>query len=878
MRIASQVLRDQGLVDPLPDRLFRIVRSVSYDGRGEADGAAGSLSVRKPDTEIARITLRREWDALEETARRRRLAAACLLDHLLACLPPESRGTDLLAETTLGKLLQAIKDDLVLMSTVRSPQKLLDRSLLWLHEQETIRLNKGLAVFRPAMTIRLNRRNRQRGYSNADHKPLALHYQGQVLQIHVMKEFAERGLGSIREALRLVADYFALDEEEFLARWLPGRDMEIGRQTTPESWRKIVESLGNPAQQRIVADERKRTNVLVLAGPGSGKTRVLVHRIAWLIRARRENARGIIALTYNRHAAVEIRRRLGELIGEDARGVTVLTCQALAMRLAGESFTGRSERPDDGAFKDVMRRAVALLRGEDLLPDEAEERRGRLLAGFRWILVDEYQDVGAEQYELISALAGRTLQDEAGKLNLFAVGDDDQNVYAFAGASVEYIRRFETDYRAKTAYLTDNYRSTGHIVAAANAVIEPARNRMKTGHPIHVDRRREKEPPGGAWTDRDPVARGKVQILPVGRDPIERPTGGSDSRRIRQARTVMAEFLRLSELAPDWDWSRAAVIARKWKYLFPVRAFCEAHGVPVQMANEQIPSFWHLRETREFVGWLDSREPQIVDQTAMRGWLDARPSDHWHDLLRQAVEEHAVEGGVGETPVVRFKEWLAEWGQEVRRRQRGLLLLTAHRAKGLEFDHVAVLDGGWTRSSRGEDPDARRRLYYVAMTRARQTLVLAHFDGSSGFETELDGHTATIRRTAAELPPCSAEVEYRHVRPTLGEVDLGFAGRCPAGNAVHAAIAALSVGDRLKVRVRTDGRWELLNHAGHVVGRLARSFKPLSGMRRRSAKVFAAIGWSREASDPKYHDATRCEAWEVVVPELVFEPDRGETP
>ena len=433
----------------------------------------------------------------------------------------------------------------MLKSTVRNPSKLLDRALLWLHELEVIRLNKGLAVFRPAMTIRLEQRDR-RGFSKVDFEPLALHYTGQVLQINVMKEFAERGLAAMGEALRLAMDYFALTEEEFLARWLPGRDREIGRQTTPASWRAIVESLGNTLQQHIVADEREQTNVLVLAGPGSGKTRVLVHRIAWLIRVRRENARGILALAYNRHAAGDIRRRLAEMIGDDARGVTVLTCHALAMRLAGASFTGRSERPDDAMFRDVMGRAVALLRGEELSPEEADERRERLLAGFRWILVDEYQDVALEQYELISALAGRTLEDDAGKLTLFAVGDDDQNIYAFNGASVEFIRRFEADYGPRPTYLTANYRSTAHIVAAANAVIEPARDRMKAGHPIRVDRVRESDPPGGAWAELDPVSRGRVQTLPAGGDPVG------------QARAVMAELLRLGELAQEWHWSRCA--------------------------------------------------------------------------------------------------------------------------------------------------------------------------------------------------------------------------------------------------------------------------------------------------------------------------------
>ncbi len=862
LRIAAQTLRDQGLADPLPERLFRIVRSIAWDGRGENDGAAGSLRVRKRDAETACITLQREWGSLEKTASIRRRAAARLLDHLLGCLPSGARGTDLLAETTLGRLLQAIKSDLVLKARVRDPAKLLDRALLWLHEQEVLRLNKGLAVFRPAMTIRLKQRERRRGFSGTDFEPLALHYKGQVLQIHVMKEFAERGLAAMSEALRLAMDYFTLREEDFLARWLPGRDKEIGRETTPASWRAIVESLGNPDQQRIVADKRKRTNVLVLAAPGSGKTRVLVHRIAWLIRVRRENARGIVALAYNRHAAVDIRRRLGELIGDDARGVTVLTCHALAMRLAGASFIGQSERPDDDMFREVMRRAVEVLRGEELSPEEADERRRRLLTGFRWILVDEYQDVGREQYELISALAGRTLEDKASKLTLFAVGDDDQNIYSFNGASVEFIRRFEVDYQARPSYLTANYRSTAHIVTAANAVIERARQRMKAEHSIRVDRGREKDPPGGEWTTLDPVSRGKVRILPVVPDPI------------RQARAVMAEFLRLAGLAPEWDWSRCAVIAREWRYLVPVRAFCEAHGIPVQMANEEIPSFWRLRETRTFVRWLRERKPPVVDAASLSSWLDARPSNRWHDLLRQAVEEHALEAGGGDTPVAHFIEWLAEWGRDIRRRQRGLLLLTAHRAKGLEFDHVAVLDGGWDRVGRDEDPDAPRRLVYVAMTRARWTLALARLDGSRNIATELVGHPSTVLREAVALPPCPEAVEYRHVRPKLKEVYLGFAGGHWTGAPVHGAIAALSINDSLDVRIDGNGRWLLLDGTGRTVGRLAQAFKPPPGMRCRSAAVYAVVGWRRDDSDPKYRDAAKCDEWEVVVPELVFEPER----
>ena len=184
-----------------------------------------------------------------------------------------------------------------------------------------------------------------------------------------------------------------------------------------------------------------------------------------------------MALAYNRHAAVEIRRRLTQLIGDDAQGVMVMTCHALAMRLVGASFAGRANRLEQSDFKDVIQQATALLNGEGLPPDEADEAdegRTRLLEGFRWILVDEYQDIGPDEYELISALAGRTLPDEDDKLSLFAVGDDDQNIYSFNGSSTEFIRRFEDDYGARLEYLVDNYRSTGHIIDAANVSHRPS--------------------------------------------------------------------------------------------------------------------------------------------------------------------------------------------------------------------------------------------------------------------------------------------------------------------------------------------------------------------------------------------------------------------
>ena len=576
-----------------------------------------------------------------------------------------------------------------------------------------------------------------------------------------------------------------------------------------------MEGLNNPIQRRIVADDREQINVLVLAGPGSGKTRVLVHRIAYLIRVRRENPRGILALAYNRHAAVEIRRRLQNLVGDDARGVTVLTCHALAMRLVGASFASRANRLEQGDFQEVIRQAVALLRGDGLPPEEADEHRERLLAGFRWILVDEYQDIGSDQYELIAALAGRTLSEANDRLSLFAVGDDDQNIYAFNGASTEFIRKFETDYGARPSFLTDNYRSTGNIIAAANAVIEPARDRMKEDHPIVVNRARTQDPPGGDWTLLDPVARGRVQILPAGDNPVS------------QAQAAVAELKRLSDLSPDWEWSTCAVIAREWRYLDPVRSLCELEDIPVQLASEEFTGVWHLRETRALVNWLRGRDSRLVKSADIEDWLARWAPNPWIQLLQEAVAEYVLETGGAETPVDSFIEWLAEWGREVRRRQRGLLLLTAHRAKGLEFDHVVVLDGGWDSVGRDEDADAPRRLYYVAMTRAKQTLTLLRFPGGHRFQDALlNTSAALLQREPVALTPPAPELSRRYQRLSLRDVFLGFGGYREPEHPVHAAISALAPGDPLQARMGAD-RWELLDQNGTVVGQLARA----SGLR-----------------------------------------------
>jgi ATP-dependent DNA helicase RecQ len=225
-------------------------------------------------------------------------------------------------------------------------------------------------------------------------------------------------------------------------------------------------------------------------------------------------------------------------------------------------------------------------------------------------------------------------------------------------------------------------------------------------------------------------------------------------------------------------------------------------------------------------------------------------------------------------PTEHFVEWLAEWGRESRRRQTGLMLLTAHRAKGLEFDHVVVLDGNWDYVNRGEDADAPRRLFYVAMTRAKQTLTLARMTGRHVLLDALPESEALQRRGAIDLPAPPPGLQRRYERLGLDQVDLGFAGRQEAHKPVHGAIGGLVVGDPIVLQFH-GGQWRLGDKSGTTVGRLAKGYRPPERMKCVSATVFAVVRWRREDTRPEYKDSVRCESWAVVVPELVFSPDGG---
>lgn len=179
----------------------------------------------------------------------------------------------------------------------------------------------------------------RRSYLKDDYLRLDEHYSEKRIQVHVMREYAEVALTEMANALELVLHYFTDSKDAFLQRYFAGREEVLKHATSEASWRSIVEDLST--QQRLIVVDDDDVNRLVLAGPGSGKTRVIVHRIAYLLRVRRVPANAIVALIFNRHAANEIRKRLLSLVGADAYGVSVMTYHSMAMRLTGTRFERR---------------------------------------------------------------------------------------------------------------------------------------------------------------------------------------------------------------------------------------------------------------------------------------------------------------------------------------------------------------------------------------------------------------------------------------------------------------------------------------------------------------------------------------------------------
>ncbi len=702
-----------------------MIKGISYDGKGFA-ASQGSFELSYIDRNHYQVRLQRSWENIRRTIFLRQNVAHVILRTLIEMAKKHAVETggemtgDVQLSFTSDELSAAIKSDITLSAEVKKVLPAIDRALMFLHEQKVITLQGGLAILRQAMTIRLAQTAKGRYYNKGDFKPLAVHYREKRLQVHVMMRYATLALEKLAGALTLVLDYFALGRIKFINKYFEDDKDLLEKATTAESYRTIVENLRNPVQISAVG-RPVEDNMLILAGPGSGKTTVIVHRCAYLLEVERIPARQILVLCFNHSSSVVLRKRLSNLVGRAAKGVTVATYHGAAMRLTGISIRDMAEshNKDSIDFDRIIKGAVKLLKGKKDIPgSEPDEVRDRLLAGYSHILVDEYQDIDEVQYDLVSAIAGRSLEEEDGRLTILAVGDDDQNIYTFRGANVRFIRHFQEDYSTKIIYLVENYRSSKHIIAASNVLIRANRDRMKGAHPICINREREPNLPGGRWEQLDPVSKGRVQIVSV-RD------------LLHQAGYVESEIDRITNFDSTVKWSDFAVLTRTKAPLAAVRSVLENAGYPLKTTLDKGLPLHRVREIQIALEWLMVKEKENYRasdlQTGLSEVRGERETNIWWQLIDMFLDAYREETADSMLPVGWAIDRLYEFVAEQRREKvvgQGIFMSTIHSAKGMEFPHVFVLDGDWRQPMDKAQWEEERRGMYVGMTRGEENLRL----------------------------------------------------------------------------------------------------------------------------------------------------------
>lgn len=805
-------------------RVRLLLRALERDGQGLSDQPR-SADIRQ-FADRMHIRMRRSWAEVARLGKLRAAAARAIVRALepLAAASGE-RGKAILVGFDLDLLVRAIEGTLLLTGQVRDAPALIDQVLLLLHDARVLVLQGGLSVFRQAMVLR-RKPDAPRAVRRDAVEPLFRHQEERTLQIHIVGEYARLGADGIERAQALTRDWFTVPRDVFLKRWFPGRLEALRRATSPESYRKIVDDLD--ARQREVVTFRPDANLLVLAGPGSGKTRVLVHRVAWLVRVKRVRPEGVLVVCYTRANAIELRRRLRGLIDADARGVTVSTLHGLALRLTGRAPQERAAR-EEGAFDQLLEDAVAVLRGQRVTDGaDADEARDLVLRGATHLLVDEYQDLDERQVRLLEAIAGRAHPDESQRLAMFAVGDDDQSIFGFRGGSARWVREFATAWQAEQRSLTMCYRCPRPVLDVAARIIAPVEGRLKA----------------------DATLESRKDGAPVRRWVVPPDTLGATVARL------VEEAARGADGSGLGDVTDLAILARTRGALAPVRAALEMAGWSVEWplpSGDALP-LARVREVVRVRDFLDAHTGEFLDAATLDGLVDVGEGPwrallrRWRDDLASSHGDHGVPGGVAARAL--WELLATERGE--RTLGHGVRLGTVHGAKGLEWSRVILVDDG-----EGGASDDDRRLWYVALTRAgvRLDLVLRS-DRPGGLLAGLG---------VGQVPPPSPTAPRRAFRYELlglGDLWIDALGRDvdPPGLRV---LDALPYGATVTMEQR--GARVALVANGAVIGLLTRAAADTWLPRRATLTFVAAIQRTADQSEPPYQERLRRDAWWVPV-------------
>lgn len=546
-----------------------------------------------------------------------------------------------------------------------------EEALLYLTRVGILKLEGGFLVLYNAMDIkRLQDYNIR--YKQSDYRMLNEFYKQKIQQVHIVGEYANLMVRDYNAALQYVQDYFQMDYKKFVSKYFKGdRVSEIERNITPQKYKKIFGQL-SATQKEIILDESSRC-IVVAAGPGSGKTRVLVHKLASLYLLEDVKHEQLLMLTFSRAAATEFKQRLMALIGNAAHFVEIKTFHSYCFDLLG-----RIGNLDDA--KNVVAQAADLIERGDV---EINKIRKTVL------VIDEAQDMDEDEYRLVKAL-----MDNNEDMRVIAVGDDDQNIYDFRGSDSRFMKRLLDEPNARFVEMTENYRSARAIVESANRFVHYISGRLK-----HT--------PISSMSDKE------GQVL------------------ITHYRSEFIYIPLVEQLLQNRGQGTTCVLTQKNEEAVILVAMLKHRGFQCKLIQSMDSNFTfaNLMEMRYFMKSIDAgTKTSFIDDSV---WSSAKEktfrkyrNSSGLEYVKRCIE--IFESIHDKRYLTDFREFVYESSLEDFCDVSGseVVVSTIHKAKGREFDNVYMLIAGTREKS---NPIFRK--YYVGITRAKSRLFI-HTNGS----------------------------------------------------------------------------------------------------------------------------------------------------
>ena len=670
-----------------------------------------------PNSDCVRIMPCVSADRLDERFDRRMAIAKFAIDALFkrasdVAREEDSRREDFLSECTVGfSLVGMLKDfnaDLQLDFASR-PASLdeVSEALLYLSRIGAMRLEGGFLVIYNGMCLRRRVVDNKRLFRKDDYRTLDAYYKLKTQQIHIVGEFANMMVRSYDAALRFVNDYFQMEYTSFIARYFRGEKADAIRSSITSAKRKQLFGRLSDMQRRIIADDRSGV-IAVAAGPGSGKTLVLVHKLASLLLLEDVKPEGLLMLTFSRAAAVVFKKRLLELIGAAAHFVDIKTFHSYCFDLVGK--VGSLDYSEI-----IVKKAAGMI-------EDGEVEQSRIAKTV--LVIDEAQDMDADSAHLVHAL-----REANESMRVIAVGDDDQNIFGFRGSDSRYLRQLSDETGAQFYEMVENYRSAATIVGFANAFAHTIRGRMKT--------------------------------IPL------RPAAGAEEGSVR----LVAHSDRNLEIAivEDFEAERlpGSSCIMTWTNDEALRVFSCLVQKGVKARLVQSNDGFNLADLAE-LRYFRRRAAMCKDSSVISAemWKEARSR-----LCKTYAQSSCLEDclalidSFADTTKVRYKsdfdEYLAESKiEDFGRDENGTVVVsTIHKSKGREYDSVYIM-----LNEIGAIDDEKRRAIYVGITRAKKSLRVHYCDKGlfDGINVEGIAKTSDLRSSGC-LPNVIVQLSHKDV-------------------------------------------------------------------------------------------------------------------